>query len=346
MPKKTKSRKEIEKEKDRPYSGRPRNADEKKAAKASGSIAGWFNLPRGRPPAASAPAASAQAASAPAASAPSDEAGKRLASKEHTASGSKVKKPRGGYVDWTSPQNAPILQAHIDVKRSGDSEEPPFLVGPVPPDATVRTWIKKLDQCKEKNGPLMTVEEYIRTRLDIATQKPLLDLETRERLQKVIVARDERNNGMSRKEAVSLIAELGECNAKKADNHFGWLVRTGKLKELKRGGRITKAQKTTTKRSQITMEQQLRWHTAVDHVLKEMQRLNLPSDEYEKVQAHFVGNVDETCMLGNDGTIKIIASRSRSKTEKNTDDFRKSITIVRSGVAAGTSGPWIFLGNN
>jgi hypothetical protein len=59
-----------------------------------------------------------------------------------------------------------------------------------------------------------------------------------------------------------------------------------------------------------------------------MNCLNQPTEEYEKVQAHFWGNLDETGIMGNDGNLHIVGSGHRKKTEKNTDDFRESITVV------------------
>ena len=77
--------------------------------------------------------------------------------------------------------------------------------------------------------------------------------------------------------------ELSHCvSPQQAKNHYDYLVRKGKLSGLKRGGRVVVAQKTTTKRSQITVEQQLRWHTLVDFALAEQTRLNLPAEQFDK----------------------------------------------------------------
>jgi len=44
-----------------------------------------------------------------------------------------------------------------------------------------------------------------------------------------------------------------------------------------------------------------------------------------------------------DGSIRVIASAAKKKTEKNTDDSRVSIASLRIGLASGTQGPFAFL---
>lgn len=68
-----------------------------------------------------------------------------------------------------------------------------------------------------------------------------------------------------------------------------------------------------------------------------------PDGEYVKNRAHFVFNLDETCILAREGALKVIGAADRKKHEKNMDDNRASITIVRVGTAAGNSGPQTFL---
>ena len=156
----------------------------------------------------------------------------------------------------------------------------------------------------------------------------------------IAISRDMRNNGMTRAEMITMIVELSEgASFQQAKNHYDYLVRSGHLKGLKRGGRVVTCQKTTTKRSQITMEQQLRWHASVDFALSEQVRLNLPADEFEQVKEHFFCNMDESCLLGSDGTVKVIGSASKSKTEKIMGDCRSSITVLRTGAAGDSSGP-------
>jgi hypothetical protein len=72
--------------------------------------------------------------------------------------------------------------------------------------------------------------------------------------------------------------------------------------------------------------------------LEEQKHLNLPAHEFEKVRAHFLGNAEETCILANEGTIKIVGSADKKKHEKNMDVSRDSLTILCSGLASSTSG--------
>jgi hypothetical protein len=86
----------------------------------------------------------------------------------------------------------------------------------------------------------------------------------------IICCRDKNGNGMNRKEVVFMLMEF--CNAttfKAVDNHYSYLVRCGKLPDLKRGGRVVKAQKTSTKRCCINVAQQLRWHGLIESVWAE-----------------------------------------------------------------------------
>ena len=71
-------------------------------------------------------------------------------------------------------------------------------------------------------------------------------------------ARDETNNGMARSKAITLIMEISGPDSATSKNHWNHLVRNKKLLELKKGGRLSKAQGTTKNRTEITVEQQLR----------------------------------------------------------------------------------------
>jgi len=48
-------------------------------------------------------------------------------------------------------------------------------------------------------------------------------------------------------------------------------------------------------------------------------------------------------MANADGSVRVIASLSKKKTEKNTDDSRASIASLRIGLASGAQGPFAFL---
>ena len=127
------------------------------------------------------------------------------------------------------------------------------------------------------------------------TSSSLLSKSDRTFISEIAISRDMRNNGMARAEIITMIVELSEgVSFQQAKNHYDYLVWIGHLKGWKRGGRVMTCQKTTTKCSQITMEQQLQWHALVDFALFEQVRLNLPAHEFEQVKEHFFFNVDES----------------------------------------------------
>ena len=91
------------------------------------------------------------------------------------------------------------------------------------------------------------------------------------------------------------------------------------------------------------MEQQLWWHHVIDSMFEEQKSLNLPAENFNDLRAHFIVNVDETCVITSEGTVKDIGDADRKKHTKNNWDNKDSITIVRVGNAGGTNGPLIFL---
>ena len=128
------------------------------------------------------------------------------------------------------------------------------------------------------------------------------------RINELIVIRDARNFPMSRKELISLISDVAGVSICTAQNHWNYLVCTGQLKDLKRNGKTVCAQKTTTKRSQVTAEQQMRWHYVVEHEWDKQRELNLPKEEFISLHAHFHGNLDESCILVSEGNVKVVSS--------------------------------------
>ena len=83
-------------------------------------------------------------------------------------------------------------------------------------------------------------------------------------LQDIIVAGDKANNRSGRAEIITLIGDISQCSdIIKCINHWNYLVMSGQLKVKKGGGRLRKEQNPTKKIAQITVEQQLRWHTTL-----------------------------------------------------------------------------------
>jgi hypothetical protein len=95
--------------------------------------------------------------------------------------------------------------------------------------------------------------EHYQKGKDVLTTK-----EDRELLQSIATSRDEMNNGMNRKEMISLMSKLFSVLSKAAENHFDYLIKSKQFPELKRGGFVVSAQATTTNRTAITT-QKLLW---------------------------------------------------------------------------------------
>jgi hypothetical protein len=245
--------------------------------------------------------------------------------------------------NWKNEEHFPILHDAVS-SYLNDGEDTPSLA--LVPRQTVKD---NMPRFLHLSGSLqISLEEVTRQMFypERGYKKRLLDKEQFQLLCDTIIHRDQSNNGMSRHEVISMIMELSQSSDFKAcENLFDHLIRIKALKGLKRNGRVVAGQKTSTKRLQITVEQQLRWHTTVDDALAELKRLNLPTDEFEVVNEHFIGNFDESCLLGNDGCVKVVASELKSKTEKMMDDCHASITSIRVGMASGDQGPFIFLIN-
>ena len=72
----------------------------------------------------------------------------------------------------------------------------------------------------------------------------------------VIIKRDTANLGMSRKEVLQVISELGQAKSfVQSENHLDYLIQVKQLTHLKRLGRVVSAQATTTERSHICVSQ-------------------------------------------------------------------------------------------
>ena len=71
-------------------------------------------------------------------------------------------------------------------------------------------------------------------------------------MEDIIIKRDTENLGMSRKEVIQVISELGQAKLfVQAENHLDYLIRAKRMTRLKRLGRVVSSQATTTERSQI-----------------------------------------------------------------------------------------------
>ena len=261
------------------------------------------------------------------------------------------------YVNWAVPENFNLLRyyvlAHLKkAEASDDDNENSALTitnGAFPaliPRTTLNRHALRFQAiAKEKKIPIEHLTMQMIFPKSRGGGEGLLQDADVELLSNTIIYRDEANNGMSRNEAISLVMELSQTtNRTAAEGHYDYLVRKDRLKGVKNSGRTVKAQATTSKRGQITVEQQLRWHTTAQEALDFQRRVNKPTNKYLELEDHFFGNLDETCLMANaDGTVRVIGSASKKKTEKNTDDSRASITSLRIGLASGAQGPFTFL---
>ena len=75
------------------------------------------------------------------------------------------------------------------------------------------------------------------------------------------------------------------------------------MKYLKSGGRVYKDQTTTTKRTEITVEQQLRWHSTIDSGIEELVGLNEPRDDFKRLMDDLIGILYESSIMSSDGDI-------------------------------------------
>jgi hypothetical protein len=258
------------------------------------------------------------------------------------------KRERGMYDKWRrDPDMFALLKAAvINASRTGKNYCTPALLIHIPRTTMGQHKAAFEAAAKQHSIPLADVTcQMVFPKAECGGGRaPLLTADDCKFLTDIAISRDLRNNGMTRSEIITMVMELSQSGSRQqAKNHYDHLVRKGKLSGLKRGGRVVTAQKTTTKRSQITVEQQLRWHTAVDFALAGQKRLNLPAEKFDEIKEHFFCNMDESSLLASDGTVRVIGTASKSKTEKIMEDCRASITVLQTGAAGGFSGPWIFL---
>ena len=242
-----------------------------------------------------------------------------------------------------------LKDAVIEFARIGDKA---VELSPIPLSTVKDNALKFASMAKRNSNGIVkdvTYEQFWGDSSTTNKSKPsLLDGNQVLFLQEVIVERDNGNNPMTRHEVIQLITEISQCfDEMRAKNHFDYLIREKKLNLLKRDGKVSTAQATTTKRSAVTAEQQWRWHSMFDNTYTEMKKRNTADGsgvDFDDVCEHFVGNIDESCFMANsDGKVKVIASAAKRKTEANRDDCRASVTSIRCGNAAGDQGPFIFL---
>ena len=96
----------------------------------------------------------------------------------------------------------------------------------------------------------------------------LMSESTRAFIAQTAKRRDEAQIGMTRKEVIRMMMHLTGGSSDQCENHYDYLICTGKMPELKNHGRVQRAQQTTTKRSCIRIEQQFCWHMTIETIGK------------------------------------------------------------------------------
>ena len=301
-----------------------------------GLVSGFFtNLVRGRPKAN--PAAAAFYAIAPQTTEKKAEENSSLPVVPPS------KNTRGPYQLYSKELLFELVIAGVEGRPPAFINDEDWINSEAVPRQTIQRYIAEAKQMLQKNGSYDIATMFERkenARTDGLLSKNNLDL-----VKGIIKARDMRNNGMNRKDVIGLISYLGQVKSVTAENHFDYLIRSGKLADLKKNGRVVLAQKTTTKRGEVTLEQQLRWHTTVDEAYAFLLKKNSghAHTDFRPIMKHFIGNADEACIMANEGTLRVVSSKAKKKTEKNVDDNRMSVTIVRVGTSE-ANGPTTFLG--
>ena len=56
--------------------------------------------------------------------------------------------------------------------------------------------------------------------------------------------------------------------------------------------------------------------------------MNQPADEFEEPKEHFIGNLDELCLMACDRTVKVIAAETSGKTDIIMGDCHISIMTI------------------
>ena len=176
---------------------------------------------------------------------------------------------------------------------------------------------------------------------------PLLYMDDVAFISKTIVSRDNNNNGMGREDVVNLVMDLSQNNnRKKFEDNYDYLVYRNKLDGVKRDGRVAAAQPTTINRYETTVSKQWIWYSTLEETWNYQKRLNMEYGTgvvFDDVAEHLTGNIDDSCFMANHyGSIKIVASGSKKKTEKNFDDFRASITSFRGEIVLSIKGLSFF----
>ncbi len=97
------------------------------------------------------------------------------------------------------------------------------------------------------------------------------------------------------------------------------------------------------------------WHSNTDGIVQWMKCMiqwewrtpgsaNFRENHFGEIMPHFIIGLDEMCLMSDcHGNLRVFAASDKKKQEKLFQDCHCSITVVRMGTVAGTTGPTMFL---
>ena len=159
-------------------------------------------------------------------------------------------------------------------------------------------------------------------------------------MEDIVVKIDTANLGMSRKNLIQVISDLGQEKLfVQSKNQLDYLIRAKQLTHFKRLGGLVAAQATTTKQSQTCVSQHYRWKMMIDAEWEDLRRTYSPRDIFIRYDHYFQLNLEKNCFLCNEGELSIIGGNDKPHRKTNCSNSRFSITVLWVGSAAGVNGP-------
>lgn len=234
------------------YDKRPNSVAQREEEKKQGSLFGWSVLAPGRPKKAT-ETEKVPEANATESNPEPEENAPRVTQKPP---------PRGKYQKYegdTEKAMVAAVEAYILAGSDSPYEAAVTAAQEVIPNYEPKrtTLLSRVSKEKERREQAASNDEHRFDRKQPAG-RGLTSNDEVELLQSLVADCDNKNNGLSRKGAIQVLSKITGASLKKATEHFKYLVRAGKLSKLKRGGRVVKAQATTTNRTAVTTEKLLR----------------------------------------------------------------------------------------
>jgi hypothetical protein len=237
------------------YDKRPQNNTEREEAKKKGTLWGYSMLKPGRP------------------TKNNDETDEVEEDSTQPAAAAKVsraerKRPaRGAYTKYTGKEGEAMdaaVNAYILAGANNPYAAAKVAAAKIAPMFTPSrtTVISRVEKRKSDTQNEASKDEHYFDRKSGGGGRGLTSKEEQQLLQDIAVRRDNKNDGFGRKEMIQVVSHLAGATIGKATEHYKYLVRNGKLTSLKRGGRVVRAQATTTNRTAITTAKLLRTYMA------------------------------------------------------------------------------------